>query len=93
MKTITLDWSINKLFFPVRLAAVPTPSYGMVQVMSENNTWMSVCDTGFDDVDAKIICRNIGYKDGKAQCCSSLGQKLVNYNPIGNTHHYLPYLP
>ena len=60
----------------------------MVQVMSENNTWVSVCDTGFDDVDAKIICRNIGYKDGKAQCCSSLGQKLVNYNPIGNTHHY-----
>ena len=55
----------------------------MVQVMTDTNKWVSVCDTGFDDVDAGFICRNIGYKDGKSQCCSSLGPKLVKYNPIG----------
>lgn len=55
----------------------------MVQVLNETaNRWVSVCDTDFDDLDARVVCRNIGYKDGKAQCCSSLGEKLTFYNPI-----------
>jgi hypothetical protein len=55
----------------------------MIQVLNEtSNHWVSVCDVDFDDMDARVACRNIGYKDGKAQCCSSLGPKLTYYNPI-----------
>lgn len=55
----------------------------MIQVLNESGSrWLAVCDVNFDDVDARVACRNIGYKDGKAQCCSSLGGKLTFYNPI-----------
>ena len=40
-----------------------------------NNRWGGVCDTDFDDNDAKVICRSLGYKSGKAECCSALGPK------------------
>ena len=65
------------------MSASQAPNFGMVQVLNETaNRWVSVCDTEFDDKDASIVCKNIGYKDGKAQCCSSLGDKLTFYNPI-----------
>ena len=55
----------------------------MVQLSLSSIGWTSVCDVGFDDVDAKIVCKSLGYKDGKAQCCSALGSKLIRYSPIG----------
>ncbi|XP_053406028.1 deleted in malignant brain tumors 1 protein-like isoform X2 [Mercenaria mercenaria] len=72
-----------KCYANVRVSAAPTPNFGMIQVLNEtSNRWVAVCDVDFDDVDARVACRNVGYKDGKAQCCSSLGPKLTYYNPI-----------
>ena len=65
----------------------------MVNVLSDflgAKDWVSVCDTGFDDVDAKVVCRNLGYKDGKAQCCSGLGVRLTKYTPIGKIFCSMP---
>ncbi|KAL4227453.1 CD5 molecule-like [Mactra antiquata] len=76
-----------KCYANVRVSASTLPNYGMVQVLNETaNRWVSVCDTDFDDVDAKVVCKNIGYKYGKPQCCSSLGTKLTFYNPIEVTN-------
>ena len=33
----------------------------------------SVCDTGFTNLAAKVVCRRLGYRDGLYQCCSALG--------------------
>ena len=71
------------VFISVRLSGVPTPNYGMVQILSDSNSWTSVCDAGFDDIDAKLVCKSLGYKGGKAQCCSALGSKLIKYSPVG----------
>ncbi|XP_052281888.1 deleted in malignant brain tumors 1 protein-like isoform X1 [Dreissena polymorpha] len=72
-----------KCYSHVRLSASPVPNFGMLQILNvTSNRWVSVCDTGFDDVAAGVVCRDLGYKDGKAQCCSSLGPKLTFYNPI-----------
>lgn len=67
----------------MRLHASSVPNFGMLQILNvTTNRWVSVCDMGFDDVAAGVVCRDLGYKDGKAQCCSSLGTKLTFYNPI-----------
>lgn len=72
-----------KCYTNVRLSASQVPNFGMVQVLNEStNRWVSVCDTDFDDIDARVLCRNIGYKDGKAHCCSIFGSKLTLINPI-----------
>lgn len=69
--------------FLVRLSASKVPNFGIVQVLNEStNRWVSVCDTDFDDTDARVLCRSIGYKDGKALCCSIFGSKLTLINPI-----------
>ena len=72
-----------RLLISVRLSGVPTPNYGMVQLSLSATGWTSVCDVGFEDIDAKVVCKSLGYKDGKAQCCSALGSKLIKYSPIG----------
>jgi len=55
----------------------------MVQVLNETtNQWVAVCDVGFTDVEATVLCRNIGFKSGKAQSGSSFGAKLTLYTPI-----------
>ena len=45
--------------------------------------WWLVCDDGFDDVTAKRVCRELGFVDGHAICCSAYGKVyediLTNY--------------
>lgn len=58
--------------------------YGQLQMYNDSG-WFSVCDQGFDDKDALVACRSMGYKDGRAQCCSALG-KWLSPRPIGITN-------
>ena len=47
-----------------------------------NDTWFSVCSTGFTDIAARIMCQEMGYADGRAICCGAYGYSrwpTINY--------------
>ena len=46
------------------------------------NTWVAVCDNNFTDDTAVVVCRQLGFVDGRAQCCSAYGHSEI---PIGVT--------
>lgn len=64
--------NIIEKYFSVRLIAADVDNFGKLQVHN-NSGWYSVCDTNFDDVDARVACKTLGYKDGRAQPGSALG--------------------
>ncbi len=41
----------------------------------QNGTWRTVCSTNFTDVTARMICRSMGYYDGRAACCSAFSHQ------------------
>ena len=47
-------------------------NYGAVRVWNENR-YSLVCADKFDDNDATIVCRQMGYPFGKSICCSAFG--------------------
>ena len=47
----------------VRLAGSTYTNLGIVEICV-NNTWGTVCDVGFDNNGARIICRQLGYSSG-----------------------------
>ena len=54
----------HNLFFKatsVRLAGGKGPFEGRVEVY-HNQQWGSICDDRFDEMDAKVICKMLGYK-------------------------------
>ncbi|KAK3097126.1 hypothetical protein FSP39_006614 [Pinctada imbricata] len=73
-----------KCYSNVRLSSTTLSNYGQLQVHNDSG-WYGVCDENFDDIDAKVTCRSLGYVDGKAQCCSALGTWVTN-RPIGITN-------
>ena len=77
---IYVDCFIFQFVYPATVLS----NYGQLQIHNTSG-WYSVCDENFDDVDARVACRSLGYKDGKAQCCSALGTWLTN-RPIGITN-------
>ena len=48
----------------VRLRASPAPGRGRLEV-KHRGTWGAVCGRGFDQNDANVVCRQLGY--GSAQ--------------------------
>jgi deleted-in-malignant-brain-tumors protein 1 len=48
--------------FSVRLSDGPSAMEGRVEVRYRN-TWGTVCDDGFSDVDARVVCATLGYSD------------------------------
>ena len=57
----------------MRLVDSDLVDFGRLELWN-NSKWMPVCDDGFDDVDAAVVCQYLGYITGKSVCCSALGQ-------------------
>ena len=49
---------------------------GAVQVRdASTDTYRLVCSDEFDDTDATVVCRELGYAYGISMCCSSFGKQ------------------
>ncbi|XP_021368435.1 deleted in malignant brain tumors 1 protein-like [Mizuhopecten yessoensis] len=74
-----------KCYSNVRLSgSAKLSNYGQLQVYNGTG-WYSICDKGFGELDARIACQSMGYQDGRAQCCSALGNKFPSARPVGIT--------
>lgn len=58
-------------------------NYGRVEMLV-NDTWLAICDKGFDDSAARVVCKEFGYVDGKKQCCSAVGELAKEKIGVGN---------
>jgi len=55
-----------------RLIGGSKPHYGRVETYSNYN-WRQVCGTGFDDEEALVTCRELGYENAINMCCHAFG--------------------
>ena len=70
--TVSKECKVCSVYVTVRLSSGPgqTVSHGAVHLL-RNSVWSLVCDAGFDDVTARAVCRELGFFDGRAICCSA----------------------
>ena len=61
----------------VRLTSRSTPSQGIVEVCVRN-TWINVCGVGWGSADAAVVCRQLGYLEGKQLTGVALAYYPVN---------------
>ena len=63
----------------VRLVGGSVADEGRVELCS-NNVWGTICDDGFDERDANVICRQLGYPDQGIT-------KMDNYSCISHNYY------
>ena len=62
------------LYIGVRLVGGSGPNEGRVEVFYDGE-WGTVCDDGFNDTDADVVCRELGYPGAtRYSCCAAYGQ-------------------
>ncbi|XP_069138032.1 scavenger receptor cysteine-rich type 1 protein M130-like [Argopecten irradians] len=62
-----------KCYNNVRLSGGATnPQFGRIE-LHNGQRWVAVCDTNFDDSDAKVVCKALGFLTGRSLCCSTFG--------------------
>ncbi|KAL5004337.1 hypothetical protein ScPMuIL_017793 [Solemya velum] len=67
----TADAAVH-CFDTVRITGSENPYFGRLEVF-EQSQWQAVCMESFTDTEAKVACKQMGNKDGRAVCCSALG--------------------
>lgn len=51
----------------------------------QNKIWFRVCDIGFNDKVVRVVCREMGFNDGRVICClvyGVVGEKYIQMNNI-----------
>ncbi len=78
--------------FRLRLVSGRKTSEGRVELMFDGE-WGTVCDTYFDNKDAEVVCRELGYRKGVAMRGAYFGQGhgpiyLDGMQCLGTEHHF-----
>ncbi|XP_070175763.1 scavenger receptor cysteine-rich domain-containing protein DMBT1-like [Littorina saxatilis] len=77
---------IKPVLEDIRLADGSQPYEGRVELLV-NGTWGTICDTYWDDQDAQVVCRQLGYDPSEATT-----YKSAFFQPLGHGPIYLTYV-
>lgn len=74
---IVIQKLIFDRLFPVKLGGPLGTSMGPVMVY-HSGKWLAVCDAGFNSLAARVVCRQLNFKDGKVNPGSAFGNITGN---------------
>lgn len=85
----------------MRLDSEGSASFGAVELWV-SYSYYYVCADGFDDIAARVVCRELGFHSGKTLCCSAFGStnKAIGVGEVQctgledrfeNCTHVVPY--